>query len=142
MGTPEAEAKQRMPMDAVYTELGKTCSDTHVSVDYFLMAADRDSTDVFSTGEVLAACCGRVHRLPSYIQQRDGPRLHAAVMRILTRPTAWEGVGRIRCSEGLRCVLSAPGVAPVSAATPSNGSALSHPGPERTRLKDDSMRVE
>ena len=34
-------------------------------------------------------------------QAWDGATLHNLIMRMVTRETGWEGIGRVRCSEGL-----------------------------------------
>jgi protein transport protein SEC24 len=92
--------RQRAPAGSAYAELGDRCADAHVSIDYVLMAAE--SVDLFTCAQTPLSCLGRVYHWPGYNPRTDGPTLHSYVARLLSRPTGWEGVGRVRVSEGLR----------------------------------------
>jgi protein transport protein SEC24 len=101
MGTAD-EPKQRAPAVPAYSHLGQTCADFHVSVDYYVMANEQRSTDLFTSAQVPRKCCGHIFRYPGFTVERDGPNVHQQLVRMARRETAWEGVGRVRCSEGLR----------------------------------------
>ena len=68
-------------------------------MDYVLMSPE--TTDLFTSSEVPRQTCGRVYNWPGFKPAWDGATLHNLVMRMVTRETGWEGVGRMRCSEGL-----------------------------------------
>ena len=46
--------------------------------------------------------CGRIYNWPGYNPRWDGPTLSHLIHRVLRRATGWEGVARVRVSEGLR----------------------------------------
>ena len=41
---------------------------------------------------------GRVYNWPGFKPAWDGATLHNLIMRMVTRETGWEGIGRVRCS--------------------------------------------
>ena len=98
LGTAE-EPKLRRPGAKSYRDLGEACAEHHISVDYVVMSSD--TVDLFTAAEVPRLTCGRVYNWPGFRPSWDGATLHALVMRMVTRETAWEGIGRVRCSEGL-----------------------------------------
>ncbi|GAM29116.1 hypothetical protein SAMD00019534_122920, partial [Acytostelium subglobosum LB1] len=100
LGTKK-ETQLLQPQDAgdFYKELGLNCSSHHLSVDLFLFATDYV--------DVASLCClpqitgGELFYYPAFVASRDGQTFAANLMQVLTRPTGWESVMRVRTSRGL-----------------------------------------
>lgn len=100
------EASLRGPDDPFFKRFAAEASRAQITFDIF--CGSEAYTDLASLAAIPRYTCGQIYHYPGFAAPRDGPRLHAEVVRNLLRPTAWEAVMRIRCSKGLRISRWAP----------------------------------
>ncbi|CAM9672781.1 unnamed protein product [Phaeothamnion confervicola] len=86
--------------DPWYQTRAQEFSKWQICVDMFLCPSQY--TDVATLLQLPKYSGGQLFYYPGFLAQRDGERLHADLSRVLTRPTAFEAVMRVRATRGLR----------------------------------------
>ncbi|KAK9760738.1 COPII coat Sec23p-Sfb3p heterodimer component [Basidiobolus ranarum] len=87
------------PQDAFYKDLGAQFVESGISVDMFLFT--NSYVDVATIGTLPALTGGDIHHYPNFDAQKDGFKFNQELQHNVTRQFGFNGVLRIRCSNGL-----------------------------------------
>lgn len=88
------------PGSPYYKNIALEFSKQQISVDMYL--ATKSYTDVATLSQLSRYTAGQTYHYPGFNPEVDGPRLHADMVRDLSRTTGFEAVMRVRCTKGLR----------------------------------------
>jgi protein transport protein SEC24 len=99
MGTPN-EVQLLRPETQWYKDTAIEFSRQQISVDMFLFPYQY--MDLAALGELPKLTSGSLHSYVSFNPEKDGQRFEEQLVKVLTQPTAFEAVMRIRCSKGMR----------------------------------------
>ena len=99
MGTPN-EVQLLRPEIPWYKDTAIEFSRQQISVDMFLFPYQY--MDLAALGELPKYTSGSLHSYVSFSPEKDGQRFEEQLVKVLTQPTAFEAVMRIRCSKGMR----------------------------------------
>ena len=99
MGTPN-EVKLIRPEIPWYKDTAIEFSRQQISVDMFLFPYQY--MDLAALGELPKFTSGSLHSYVSFNHEKDGQRFEEQLNKVLTQPTAFEAVMRIRCTKGMR----------------------------------------
>jgi protein transport protein SEC24 len=98
LGT-EKEKQLFVPQDPFYEKLAQTCVDNGVSVDLFL--APHHMVDLTTIGLLSSISGGETYFYPGFEISKDGNKLNGDLSELLSHPFGFNGVMRVRCSDGL-----------------------------------------
>ncbi|XP_046354960.1 protein transport protein Sec24C-like [Haliotis rufescens] len=101
LGT-EKEKAILTPSSNFYTKLGQECVAAGCSVDLFLFP--NAYTDIASMGEVCRLTSGNMYKYSYFQADIDGERFIEDLKRNVMRPIAFDGILRVRTSQGIRPV--------------------------------------
>ncbi|GBP12210.1 Protein transport protein Sec24C [Eumeta japonica] len=99
LGT-DKEKQILTPQTTAYNELGQTCSAAGVAVELFV--ANNAYVDTATIGQLPRLTGGQTHKYTYFTAEVDGERLVQDVIRVVSRPTAYDAVMRVRTSTGVR----------------------------------------
>jgi len=88
--------------DIFYKNLGERCIDLGIGIDLFLMSSTY--VDIATIGTLSCMTGGDTFLYSNFIAQRDSPRLAGDFTRTMTRETGYQGMMKVRCSNGLHVV--------------------------------------
>ncbi|OMJ26584.1 Protein transport protein Sec24C [Smittium culicis] len=89
-----------LPQDSFYRDMGLKYVDEGISANIYLFPSTY--IDVASISQVTSLTSGELYMYQSFHIDRDGPRFAADLINDATRNMGFNGVLRIRCSDGLR----------------------------------------
>ena len=101
LGT-EREHALLSPEETWYRTKAVEFSRVQISVDLFLFAPAGHYTDVASLASLPRFTAGGLYYYPYYADARDGARFATELRALLTRPTGFEAVMRVRATRGLK----------------------------------------
>ena len=73
-----------------------------VGIDYFMAAAGGGYMDIATIGHTSAVSGGEVFFYPNFHAPRDALKLELEVKHVMTRETGYQGLMKVRCSNGLQ----------------------------------------
>ncbi len=100
MGTDQ-EHKLLKPEENYYEEKAVDFSKFQICVELFLF--NRQYQDVATLSQLANKTAGSCFFYPGFVAARDGEKFCNELRRVLTRPTAFEAVMRVRATRGIRC---------------------------------------
>ncbi|OLY77779.1 Protein transport protein Sec24C [Smittium mucronatum] len=96
----EKEKSLYLPQDSFYRDMGLKFVDEGISANIYLFPTTY--IDVASISQITDLTSGELYMYQSYHVDRDGPRFTSDLKYDATRNMGFNGVLRIRCSDGLR----------------------------------------
>ncbi|ORX81264.1 hypothetical protein K493DRAFT_242055 [Basidiobolus meristosporus CBS 931.73] len=87
------------PQDAFYKDLGASFVESGISVDMFSFT--NTYVDIATIGTLSALTGGDIHHYPNFDAQKDGFKFNQELRHNVSRQYGFNGVLRIRCSNGL-----------------------------------------
>ncbi len=100
LGTDQ-EYKLFKPDENYYEEKAVDFSKFQICVELFLF--NRQYQDVATLSQLPSKTAGNCFYYPGFVASRDGEKFSNELRRVLTRPTAFEAVMRVRATRGIRC---------------------------------------
>ncbi|RKP23249.1 hypothetical protein SYNPS1DRAFT_31035 [Syncephalis pseudoplumigaleata] len=98
----DKESQLFAPQGSFYKDIAEKMVETGVCVDLFLFP--NAPVDLATIGTVAGTTGGDTLFYPNFAAPKDGYRFQEDLKRLLQREFGFEGVMRIRCSDGLRVV--------------------------------------
>ena len=95
----EKENTLYVPQSNAIYDLARDCSAAGITIDVFACAA-QPYLDISSLYPLVTITCGDLHYY-SHFSPFDAEKMHFTIVRILTRPQAFQVLMRARCSNGL-----------------------------------------
>ncbi|KAF9996349.1 COPII coat Sec23p-Sfb3p heterodimer component [Modicella reniformis] len=96
----EKEKQLYAPQDDFFKDLAETCVESALSIDLFLFP--NAYVDVATLGCLSSITGGDTYMFMNFNAARDGLKLQGDIGRLVNRPFGYNGLMRVRCSNGLR----------------------------------------
>lgn len=85
-----------------WKKVAEKMASSGIGIDFFLAAPSGGYLDVATIGHVAATTGGETFYYPNFISPRDGPKLSMEITHAVTRETGYQGLMKVRCSNGLQ----------------------------------------
>ncbi|KAK9718103.1 COPII coat Sec23p-Sfb3p heterodimer component [Basidiobolus ranarum] len=95
----DKETSLFVPHDTFYKSLGANLVESGISVDMFLFT--NSYVDIATIGTLATLTGGDIHHYHKFDAEKDGLKFRQELQHNVTRPFGFNGVLRIRCSNGL-----------------------------------------
>ncbi|ODA79092.1 hypothetical protein RJ55_04683 [Drechmeria coniospora] len=85
-----------------WKKVAEKMASSGIGADFFLAAPSGGYLDIATIGHVAATTGGETYYYPNFIAPRDGPKLSAEISHTVTRETGFQGLMKVRSSNGLQ----------------------------------------
>ncbi|KAJ5078508.1 sec24-related protein [Anaeramoeba ignava] len=95
----EKERELLLPQNEFYSQLGDWCLDHNISVDMIILR--NNYVDLATITQLSRITGGDVYYYERFIHEKDGEYLQSQISKIISKPTAFSTVMRLRTSPGI-----------------------------------------